>query len=101
MFDYRALGDPVNTAARLESVNKHLGTWICVSEVVYQGYSNMVARPIGRLVLKGKKQPLMVYEPVTSGDTIMRAPLNEYCDVYARLVDQRVNGTASGQPSWN
>ena len=38
----------------------------------------------------------MVYEPVTSGDTIMRAPLNEYCDVYARLVDQRVNGTASG-----
>ena len=96
MFDYRALGDPVNTAARLEGVNKHLGTWICVSEVVYQGCSNMVARPVGRLVLKGKKQPLMVYEPVTSGDTIMRAPLNEYCDVYARLVDQRVNGTASG-----
>ena len=26
MFDYRALGDPVNTVARLESVNKHLGT---------------------------------------------------------------------------
>ena len=96
MFDYRALGDPVNTAARLESVNKHLGTWICVSEVVYLGCSNMVARPVGRLVLKGKKQPLMVYEPVTSGDTIARVPLNEYCDVYAQLVEQRSNGASPG-----
>src|SRR5690606_37198933 len=32
IFDYRALGDPVNTAARLESVNKQLGTRLCVSE---------------------------------------------------------------------
>lgn len=95
MFDYRALGDPVNTAARLESVNKHLGTWICVSEVVYQGCANMVARPIGRLLLKGKKLPLMVYEPVTQGDTIARVPLQAYQAVYEQLAAQRVAGIAS------
>lgn len=94
MFDYRALGDPVNTAARLESVNKHLGTWICVSEVVYLGCANMVARPIGRLVLKGKKLPLMVYEPVTPGDTIARVPLDAYQAVYTQLAAQRVHGAA-------
>lgn len=92
LFDYRALGDPVNTSARLESVNKHLGTWICVSEVVYLGCTDMVARPIGRLVLKGKKQPLMVYEPVAPGDGFTRVPLDEYKAVYAQLVEQGLNG---------
>jgi len=96
MFDYRALGDPVNTAARLESVNKHLGTWICVSEVVYKGCTNMVARPVGRLVLKGKKLPLMVYEPITPGDTIARVPLDDYKEVYTQLAEQRMHGAEPG-----
>ena len=30
-FDYTAYGDTINTAARLEAANKHLGTRICVS----------------------------------------------------------------------
>ncbi len=66
MFDYRALGDAVNTAARLESVNKHLGTLICVSEATLQGCPEAVVRPVGALVLKGKTKPLMVYEPITN-----------------------------------
>jgi adenylate cyclase len=64
MFDYRALGDPVNTAARLESVNKHLGTLVCVSEATLSGCADVVARPVGRLVLKGKSQALKVFEPI-------------------------------------
>lgn len=92
MFDYRALGDPVNTAARLESVNKHLGTLFCMSEAVYVGCTGVEARPVGRLVLKGKKQPLMVYEPVVDGDEKTRAPLAEYKEAYALLAAQRLNG---------
>lgn len=66
MFDYRALGDTVNTASRLEAVNKHLGTLVCVSEATLAGCSGILARPIGQLVLKGKMQPLMVYEPLAA-----------------------------------
>jgi adenylate cyclase len=74
MFDYRALGDAVNTAARLESVNKHLGTTVCVSEATLAGCPGAVARPVGRLVLKGKTEALMVYEPVIAaeGETAQR-----------------------------
>lgn len=92
MFDYRALGDPVNTAARLESVNKHLGTLFCMSEAIYIGCADVVVRPVGRLVLKGKKQPLMVYEPVVEGDEQTRAPVADYKDAYALLAAQRLNG---------
>ncbi len=65
MFDYRALGDAVNTASRLESANKHLGTLICLSEATLHGCPESIVRPVGRLLLKGKTLPLMVYEPIT------------------------------------
>lgn len=64
MFDYRALGDAVNTAARLESVNRHLGTKICVSEATLSGCPDAAARPVGLLVMKGKTAPLQVFEPI-------------------------------------
>jgi adenylate cyclase len=64
IFDYRALGDPVNTAARLEGANKHLGTLICVSEATLAGCPGAPARPIGRLRLAGRASYLMAYEPL-------------------------------------
>lgn len=67
IFDYRALGDPVNTAARLESVNKHLGTRVCVSEAVLAGVPGARVRRVGRLTLKGKTQALLVYQPLNDG----------------------------------
>ena len=80
IFDYRALGDPVNTASRLEGANKHLGTLVCASEATLAGCPGALSRPIGRLVLKGKSQPLMVFEPLeaTEGHAIrcgLRMPL--------------------------
>jgi adenylate cyclase len=67
IFDYRALGDPVNTAARLESVNKHLGTRLCLSEDVLAGVPAAQVRRVGRLTLKGKSRSLLVYQPLNNG----------------------------------
>lgn len=85
IFDYRALGDPVNTAARLESVNKQLGTLVCVSEATLDGCPGVVARPVGRLVLKGKSQPLMVYEPAFGETAGSGVPDSEYLDAYTAM----------------
>jgi class 3 adenylate cyclase/CHASE2 domain-containing sensor protein len=67
-FDYTAHGDMVNTAARLESVNKHLGTRICISGVTARACANVAFRPVGALVLKGKTEGLEVFEPLTDGE---------------------------------
>jgi adenylate cyclase len=65
LFDYRALGDPINTAARLESVNKHLGTRVCVSQDILDGCRVVPVpmRAVGRLLLIGKTRPLQTFEP--------------------------------------
>ena len=64
LLDYRALGDPVNTAARLEGANRYLGTRVCVSQAILEKCLDFAARPIGRLMLKGKAIPIMVFEPL-------------------------------------
>jgi adenylate cyclase len=82
IFDYRALGDPVNTAARLENFNKLTGTNICISETTLNECPDACVRPIGRVKLKGKKKILKVYEPLSTDHVEKYAPLKEYLTAY-------------------
>ena len=66
-FDYTAHGDAVNTAARLESVNKQLGTRIAVSGATVRQCSTFEGRAVGSLILKGKANQIDVFAP-THGD---------------------------------
>ena len=85
LFDYRALGDPINTAARLETVNKQLGTRVCVSQAILEGCPGVPARAVGRLVLKGKSQWLQAYEPLAATHAAACAPAADYAAAMQRL----------------
>jgi len=61
---YSILGDCANTAARLESLNKHLGTHVLASAAVAQGARDLFLRPVGQFVLVGKAHPVSVVEVV-------------------------------------
>ena len=86
LFDYRALGDPINTAARLESVNKHLGTRMCVSKAVLDECHGVPTRCVGRIVLMGKTQALQVYAPLATFNSDDCAPADDYDAAMALLV---------------
>ena len=78
LFDYRALGDPINTAARLEGVNKYLGTRVCVSQAILDGCTGVPVRAVGRLLLKGKSQLLQAFEPLAATNLAACANPTEY-----------------------
>jgi adenylate cyclase len=61
-YRYGAQGDTINTASRMDSLNKYLGTEILVSEEVIQNLDGFLTREAGRFLLKGKAQPIVVHE---------------------------------------
>ena len=67
-FDYTAYGDTINTAARLETANKPLGTRLCVSVDTALRHPGFRGRPIGDLVLRGRAAPLRAFEPLRPSD---------------------------------
>ena len=83
-FDYTAHGDTINTAARLETANKFLGTRICVSATVADGADNFRGRPVGDLLLRGRSEPLRAYEPLPAA--VFEAPMTKlYSEAFAKL----------------
>lgn len=74
-FEYRPLGDMVNTASRVESLNKHLGTRILVSGEVLTELDGFFSRELGAFLPAGKTRPLVVHEllcPLMEADTLKR-----------------------------
>lgn len=61
-FEYRAVGDVVNSASRLEGLNKHLGTRILFSGEVNTDIDGLDTRYVGRFLPQGKTSHLSVYE---------------------------------------
>jgi adenylate cyclase len=62
-FSYTAISDHVNLASRLEGLNKVYGTLILVSEQTRREIGDeFVCREIDYVRVKGKTQPVVVYE---------------------------------------
>jgi adenylate cyclase len=82
-FHYAACGDTINTAARLEAANKQLGTRICVSGSVVARVPDFCGRPVGQMILRGRREALAAYEPLTE-ERYVHALTTAYLEAYAK-----------------
>jgi adenylate cyclase len=93
-FDYTAYGDTINVAARLEAVNKQLGTRICVSAPLMSKVENFQGRPVGDLVLRGKTEALRVFEPLPPNQSDSAAT-RSYVEAFSRLENDDPGATSA------
>lgn len=84
---YSILGDCANTAARLETLNKHLHTHILASGPVVAEDCGLLLRPVGRFVLVGKAAGLPVVEVVAPMETATDRQLR-LCDDFAAALQE-------------
>ena len=74
-FDYTAIGDSVNLASRLESLNKYYASHILVSEDTKSQVPDdrFVFREVDRVRVKGKHKPIVMYElMIANADMVPR-----------------------------
>ncbi|HUE65828.1 MAG TPA: adenylate/guanylate cyclase domain-containing protein [Rhizomicrobium sp.] len=83
-FTYTASGDAVNTAARLEGINKYFGTRLCVSGVTKDACKGIKFRPIVSAIVKGKTEALDLWEPLHEG-ALEQGFLEKYMSAYGRM----------------
>ena len=84
-LNYGAVGDVVNTAARLESLNKTVGTRIAVSGDTARRCLRHQFRPVGEFVLKGRRDALLVVTPIAPAEAVDQPDVLRYQAAYAAL----------------
>lgn len=83
-IQYTALGDAMNTAARLEAANKALDTKILLSREAMERTGLDWFRPMGRITLRGRSTPVDVFEPIPEWEEKDRAAVTAVIAAHAR-----------------
>ena len=82
-FDYTAIGDTINLASRLEGANKFYGTRIMASESTAGRLGEkIITRPLDRVRVKGKTEPIMIYEIMGVADEMDAARMHGLVEPY-------------------
>jgi adenylate cyclase len=70
-YGYTALGDIVNLSSRIEGLNKEYATHILLSDTTYSAVEDplLVFRELDLIRVKGKSQPVILYELVAARGT--------------------------------
>ncbi|WP_139556996.1 CHASE2 domain-containing protein [Methylotetracoccus oryzae] len=90
-FVYSIVGDCANTAARVEGLNKQMGTQILATQAAVEGVNDLLLRHVGDFCFVGKTTPLPVVEVIALRSTAEERQLTLCADF-----EQAMQTLASG-----
>lgn len=94
-MEFTVIGDSVNLAARLESLNKKFGTEILIGQSMYElTMERFHFRPIAKVQVVGKSEGVQIYEALCEVDKEEDSPyemqwVKLYEEGYARFMERR------------
>jgi adenylate cyclase len=74
---YTVMGDPVNLGSRLEGITKQYGVGILVGESTKKAVPDVVFREIDKVRVKGKDEPIAIFEPMGMEGQVDKKTLDE------------------------
>jgi adenylate cyclase len=82
-FDYTVIGDSVNLASRLESANKQYNSNIMISDFTFsQVKGKVIVRELDLIQVKGKSEPVKVYELLGTADMALTDNQRQALELY-------------------
>ncbi len=98
-LSYTAIGDHVNMASRVESINKMYGTHLLITENTWSLVKDhFEARAIDSVVVKGKTKALVIYELVAEKNNISAAEkkyLQDFNLAFSLLNENKIEAAQS------
>jgi adenylate cyclase len=85
-YEYRAVGDIVNTVTRIEGLNKFLGTQILLSKEIVSELDMFLTRDVGEFLFVGKAKPLVIHELMCPIDECS-SQQKDLCTAFNRALD--------------
>ena len=90
-YEYRAVGDSINTASRLQGLNKVLGTRLLASAATVEGLDGLLTRPLGSFRLAGKARDVPVVELIAFEASAAAAD-QALCRRFSQAIDHYAAG---------
>jgi len=82
-YEYRAVGDTVNTASRVEQLSKELGTRLLVTAPMMEGLQRFLVRDLGQFPLRGRRTQTRILELIARAEDARPDQL-ELCSRFAQ-----------------